>query len=82
MSIAHSSADFQQQLAAHQQRVNQALLDFIAPLPFGDSDFVAATKRLAQLDPPAELLKLCETMNREGLALEHEAVWLAQPRMS
>ena len=46
------------------------------------SDFVAATQRLAQLDPPAELLALCETMNREGLALEHEAVWLAQERRS
>ena len=40
-------------------------------------DFVAATSRLCELDPPAELLALCGAMSQEGLALEHEAVWLA-----
>lgn len=41
-------------------------------------EFVAATTRLAALHPPAELLELCAAMSREGLALEHEAVWLAR----
>ncbi|HIH7455520.1 TPA: (2E,6E)-farnesyl diphosphate synthase [Yersinia enterocolitica] len=44
MSNTPSSVDFNQQLAAHQQRVNQALLDFIAPLPFGNSDLVEAMR--------------------------------------
>ncbi|AHM72613.1 (2E,6E)-farnesyl diphosphate synthase [Yersinia hibernica] len=44
MSNTHSSADFNQQLAAHQQRVNQALLDFIAPLPFANSELVNAMR--------------------------------------
>lgn len=44
MSNIYSSVDFNQQLAAHQQRVNQTLLDFIAPLPFGDSDLVEAMR--------------------------------------
>lgn len=44
------------------------------------ADFAAATTRLAALHPPAELLALCAAMSREGLALEHEAVWLAQKR--
>lgn len=39
--------------------------------------FMGATMRLAALDPPTELLALCAAMSREGLALEHEAVWLA-----
>ncbi|AKU11239.1 hypothetical protein AzCIB_1334 [Azoarcus sp. CIB] len=39
-------------------------------------EFVAATTRLAALRPPADLLELCAAMSREGLALEHEAVWL------
>lgn len=41
-------------------------------------EFVAATTRLAALRPSAELLELCAAMSREGLALEHEAVWLAR----
>ena len=44
MSNAHSTVDFSQQLAAHQQRVNQAILDFITPLPFGNSDLVNAMR--------------------------------------
>lgn len=40
-------------------------------------DFVAATTRLAELGAPADLLALCAAMRRKGLALEHEAVWLA-----
>lgn len=43
-------------------------------------EFVAATTRLAAIEPPADLLDLCAAMSREGLALEHEAVWLAQKR--
>lgn len=41
-------------------------------------EFVAATTRLAAMQLPAELLELCAAMSREGLALEHEAVWLAR----
>lgn len=41
-------------------------------------EFIAATTRLAALRPSAELLELCAAMSREGLALEHEAVWLAR----
>jgi farnesyl diphosphate synthase len=44
MSNAHSSVHFSQLLAAYQQRVNQALLDFIAPLPLGNSDLVNAMR--------------------------------------
>lgn len=40
-------------------------------------EFVAVTTRLAEPGAPAELLALCAAMAREGLALEHEAVWLA-----
>lgn len=43
-------------------------------------EFVAATMRLAAMQIPAELLALCAAMSREGLALEHEAVWLARNR--
>lgn len=39
-----STVDFSQQLAVHQQRVNQALLNFIAPLPFSNSDLVEAMR--------------------------------------
>lgn len=39
-------------------------------------EFSAATARLAELHPSVELLELCALMSREGLALEHEAVWL------
>ncbi len=41
-------------------------------------EFIAATTRLTALRPSAELLELCAAMSREGLALEHEAVWLAR----
>ncbi|AAM84590.1 (2E,6E)-farnesyl diphosphate synthase [Yersinia pestis] len=44
MSDTHAPVDFKQQLAAHQQRVNQALLDFIAPLPFGNSNLIEAMR--------------------------------------
>jgi len=43
-------------------------------------EFVAATSRLTAMQLPAELLELCAAMSREGLALEHEAVWLARER--
>jgi hypothetical protein len=40
--------------------------------------FVAAVDRLKALDAPREVLKLCAAMNRQGRALEHEAVWLSR----
>ena len=43
-------------------------------------EFVAATTRLVAMQPAAELLELCAAMSREGLALEHEAVWLARKK--
>ncbi|MFI0487862.1 MAG: (2E,6E)-farnesyl diphosphate synthase [Yersinia sp. (in: enterobacteria)] len=44
MSDTHAYVDFSQQLTAYQQRVNQALLNFIAPLPFGNSELVEAMR--------------------------------------
>ncbi|MEY4921852.1 MAG: farnesyl diphosphate synthase [Pseudomonadota bacterium] len=44
MSDTHACVDFSQQLTAYQQRVNQALLKFIAPLPFGNSELVEAMR--------------------------------------
>ena len=39
--------------------------------------FMAASARLAELGAPGEVLALCRSMSREGLALEQEAVWHA-----
>lgn len=39
--------------------------------------FMAATARLDELGAPGEVLALCRSMSREGLALEQEAVWHA-----
>lgn len=39
--------------------------------------FITATTRLATLQAPPELVSLCAAMRQQGLALEHEAVWLA-----
>jgi hypothetical protein len=43
------------------------------------AEFIAATTRLLASNTPTELLALCAAMSREGLALEHEAVWLDRP---
>ncbi len=40
-------------------------------------DFSAAVERLAALGMPVPLETLCRVMAEQGLALEHEAVWLA-----
>lgn len=40
------------------------------------SDFSAALARLDALGMPIEIESLCEAMSEDGLALEHEAVWL------
>jgi hypothetical protein len=40
------------------------------------SDFSAALARLDALGMPVEIKSLCEAMSEDGLALEHEAVWL------
>ncbi|MDL2357704.1 MAG: hypothetical protein QFF03_20815 [Pseudomonadota bacterium] len=39
-------------------------------------DFVAAVERLEVLGMPMAVRALCQAMSQEGLALEHEAVWL------
>lgn len=40
------------------------------------AEFVAASTRLATVATPPDVLDLCAAMSREGVALEHEAVWL------
>jgi hypothetical protein len=40
-------------------------------------DFSAALARLEALGMPLEVAELCRAMSGQGLALEHEAVWLA-----
>ena len=39
-------------------------------------DFSAAVARLDAVDMPLQLKALCQAMSGQGLALEHEAVWL------
>lgn len=43
------------------------------------AEFMSAAARLAASDVPEAVLALCAAMSREGLALEHEAVWLDRP---
>lgn len=43
------------------------------------AEFMSAAARLAASGAPSEVLELCTAMSREGLALEHEAVWLDRP---
>lgn len=64
MSDTHAPVDFKQQLAAHQQRVNQALLDFIAPLPFGNSNLIEAMRYGAVIGVSVSALSgLCHRAN-------------------
>ena len=42
-------------------------------------DFEPALARLKEHGVPDEVLLLCAELNRQGLALEHEAVWLNVP---
>jgi hypothetical protein len=43
------------------------------------SDFQAAYPRLKAAGAPAGVLELCVELSRQGLALEHESVWLNTP---
>ena len=42
-------------------------------------DFQSALTRLQAMGIEAELAELCQTLSVEGLALEHESVWLSVP---
>lgn len=41
------------------------------------SEFEAALVKIKELSVPDEVLQLCAALGRDGLALEHEAVWLS-----
>lgn len=41
------------------------------------SDFEAACPRLRAADAPKVVLELCRELSKQGLALEHESVWLS-----
>jgi hypothetical protein len=43
------------------------------------ADFQAAYPRLKAAGAPEDVIELCATLSREGLALEHESVWLSAP---
>ena len=44
--------------------------------PERQADYAAAIARLATLGMPPTVVALCQAMSKQGLALEHEAVWL------
>jgi len=43
------------------------------------SDFEVAVARLETAQAPPEVMAMCAALRAQGLALEHESVWLRMP---